>query len=288
MIVFLIATATVLFTCLLLNFGQYYFNKIYPYLLGKTILWDKQNDRLKLMLGLTTLFFAYFSFQSIWAAGTVFKALNIILYAILLVSNILFYIIYSRNKMLFNTPSLAENSEEKKKIEEQIKEQIALEQEEIRFEQKVKEYQEKIQATINFIKEQKEEHSKTNNEDPHTPKDQNSNDNFFQYLQEDDLKKMYSSFREEGIIKDLSFDNFKRNLLKKELQINLHGPSLYYFHKVFEKHFMKQCPLSITLIKFITYFKRKDGKSFLYGTVKNGVLQPYPLHKELFEEMFIQ
>lgn len=152
MTIFLITTATVLFICLLLNFGQYYFNKIYPYLLGQTILWDKQNDRLKLMIGLTTLFFAYFSFQSIWTAGTVFKGLNIILYAILLASNILFYIIYNRNKMLFNTPYLAENSEEKKKIEEQIKEQIALEQEEIRFEQKVKEYQKKIQTTIDFIK----------------------------------------------------------------------------------------------------------------------------------------
>ncbi|MBB1139303.1 hypothetical protein [Myroides sp. WP-1] len=284
MTVFLITTATVLFIMLVLNFGYYYFKKIYPFLLGEVILWDNKLDRLKLLIGITTLFFAYFSFQSIWTTGIFFKELNIILYAILLASNILFYVIYTQDRTLFKTPSLTENSEEKKKIEEQI----AQEQEELRFEQKVKEYQEKIQATIDFIKEQKNKHSKINTvDDVNTPKDQNSNDNFFQYLQEDDLKKMYSSFREEGIIKDLSFDNFKRNLLKKDLQINLHGPSLYYFHKVFEKHFMKQCPLSITLIKFITYFKRKDGKSFLYGTVKNGVSQPFPLHKELFEEMFV-
>lgn len=284
MTVFLITTATVLFIMLILNFGYYYFKKIYPFLLGEVILWDKKLDRLKLLIGITTLFFSYFSFQSIWVSENAFKELNIILYAILLASNILFYVIYTLNKMLFTTTPLTENSEEKKKIEEQI----AQEQEELRFEQKVKEYQEKVQATIDFIKEQKNKHSKINTvDDVHTPKDQNSNDNFFQYLQEDDLKKMYSSFREEGIIKDLSFDNFKRNLLKKDLQINLHGPSLYYFHKVFEKHFIKQCPLSITLIKFITYFKRKDGKSYRYDTVKNGVLQPFPLHKELFDEIFI-
>ncbi|MDM1097825.1 hypothetical protein HXZ81_14440 [Myroides odoratimimus] len=283
MTIFLITTATVLFTCLLLNFGQYYFNKIYPYLLGQTILWDKQNDRLKLMIGLTTLFFAYFSFQSIWAAGTVFKALNIILYAILLVSNILFYIIYSRNKMLFNTPSLTTDSEEKKKIEEQIKEQIALEQEEIHFEQKVKEYQEKIQATIDFIKEQKNEHPKINNEDPHTPKDQSLNDNFFQQLPENELQKIYLCFRRDGIIKEsMSLKEFKAKFEKKTLQLNLNGPSLYYFHKIIKRHF------NISLIKFVTYFKKKNGDSFKYKTVKNGVLQPYPLHKELFEEMFIQ
>ncbi|MGG5511026.1 hypothetical protein ACPDHN_13830 [Myroides odoratimimus] len=284
MTVFLITTTTVLFIMLILNFGYYYFKKIYPFLLGEVILWDNKLDRLKLLIGITTLFFAYFSFQSIWVSENAFKELNIILYAILLASNILFYVIYTLNKMLFKTISLTENSEEKKKIEEQI----AQEQEELRFEQKVKEYQEKIQATIDFIKEQKNKHSKINTVDGvHTLKDQNSNDNFFQYLQEDDLIKMYSSFREEGIIKDLSFDNFKRNLLKKNLQINLHGPSLYYFHKVFEKHFMKQCPLSITLIKFITYFKRKDGESFVYGTLRNGKKQLYPLHKELFDEMFI-
>ncbi|MDM1064808.1 hypothetical protein HXZ88_04135 [Myroides odoratimimus] len=152
MTIFLITTATILFTCLLLNFGQYYFKKIYPYLLGQTVIWDKQNDRLKLILGLTTLFFAYFSFQSIWVAGTVFEELNLVLYAILLVSNILFYVIYIQNKILFNTPSLTTDSDEKKKIEEQIKEQIAQEQEDIRFEQKVKEYQKKIKATIDFIK----------------------------------------------------------------------------------------------------------------------------------------
>ncbi|MDM1369045.1 hypothetical protein HX052_12050 [Myroides marinus] len=155
MTVFLITTATVLFIMLVLNFGYYYFKKIYPFLLGEVILWDNKLDRLKLLIGITTLFFAYFSFQSIWTTGIFFKELNIILYAILLASNILFYVIYTQDRTLFKTPSLTENSEEKKKIEEQIRKQILKEQDKMLLDQKVQRIQKSVMDTINFIKEQR-------------------------------------------------------------------------------------------------------------------------------------
>lgn len=278
MTVFLITTATVLFIMLILNFGYYYFKKMYPFLLGEIILWDKKLDRLKLLLGITTLFFAYFSFQSIWAAGTVFKELNIILYAILLVSNILFYVIYTQNKILFNTPSLTENSEEKKKIEEQIREQMSKEK-------KKKEIEERLIETIYYIVNTRGKIDNNNTKDTDLEIADNSP---FSQLKVETLKKIHEAFTNENIIdQTMPFADFKIKLIEKSLQLNLNGPSLYYFHKKFKQYFEKEIPSKISLINFITHFKRKNDKSYRYGTVRNGVSQPFPLHKELFEEMFV-
>lgn len=269
--VFLITTSAVLFIALLLNFGSYFFKRIFPFFIGKKMLWDKQNDRLKLLIGITTIYFAYFAFRSLWTVENIFEGLNVILYAILLVSNILFYIIYIQNRLLFNILSLGENSEENKKIERK------------HFDEKVKECKHKIQSTLDFFELQK---YKADLEKKLIDKMSNKTDcqdSFFLDFEESKLQKMYKSFRNEGIIdKSLTIDDFKRELKHKSLRINLSGPSLYYFHKMLKGH------INISLFDFVSYFKKKNNEPFNYNTVRNGSQQSYPLYKELFEEMFIE
>ncbi|MCA4807319.1 hypothetical protein [Myroides odoratimimus] len=174
----------------------------------------------------------------------------------------------------------------RKEIEDQIRKKIAKEQEELFLEQKVKRYQDSILDTIHFIKEQRDKAIENNHQ---LSTNKKFNNNFFQYLKEEDLEKMYLNFSNEGIIcKSMTFEGFKTKLKESDLKTRLNGPSLYYLHQKFEEYYEGKLPIKkITLKSFITNFKNKNGESFVYGTLRNGKKQLYPLHKELFDEMFI-
>ncbi|MHC5202175.1 hypothetical protein [Myroides sp. LJL119] len=278
MTTFILISAFILFSALVLNFGFFFFKKIFPFFLGGNMLWDKQNDRLKLLIGIATVYLSFFAFRSIWIAINTLEVLNGAHYILLLVSNVLFYVIYTKNKMLFQTFAQIKDSNEKKNHDIEIKLKI----EETSFDEKIVKYQEGILKTIAFINEQRNKQINQEVENLKDDMDKSLDTDFFANLKLEELQKIYRGFRQEEIIeKYLSFEEFTTELKNKNLKVKMQGPSLYYFHKELKNHF------KITLKEFIGYFNRKDGSPFKYVTVKNGSSQPYPVHKELFEKMFV-